>query len=157
MTIRIDLTVNGERYRAEVEARLTLLEFLRESLFLTGAKEGCGVGECGACTVLVDGDPVPSCLMLVGDADGCDIETVEGLAPEGDLDVVQAAFVEAGAFQCGFCTPAMILSTRALLRANPRPDEEEVKAALAGVLCRCGSYPKILDAVEAIVGRRDGS
>jgi aerobic-type carbon monoxide dehydrogenase small subunit (CoxS/CutS family) len=149
--IHVVLTVNGVRHEAEVGPNVTLVEFLREALHLTGTKEGCGVGECGTCLVLVDGDPVNSCLMLIGDANGHDVETIEGLGGDGGLSVVQQAFVAAGAVQCGYCTPAMILATEALLRVNPHPDAGEVLEALSGVLCRCGSYPKVLEAVSAAV------
>lgn len=152
MTIRIDTTINGDRMELDVDPTLTLLEVLRENLFLSGTKEGCGVGECGTCVVLVDGEPVTSCLVLAGDGDGADLETVEGLAQNGELNEVQQAFVKTGAFQCGFCTPAMVLSATALLRDNPQPDEEEVKKALGGILCRCGAYPKILEAVIEVTG-----
>jgi carbon-monoxide dehydrogenase small subunit len=151
--IRVDLVVNGEPRRDEVAPNLTLLEYLREVLCLTGAKEGCGVGECGNCLVLVDGDPVNSCLVLIGDASGHEVETIEGLGGDEGLDEVQAAFVEVGAFQCGFCTPAMVLATKALLRGNPRPERAEVVEALAGVLCRCGSHPRVLAAVRAAAER----
>jgi carbon-monoxide dehydrogenase small subunit len=147
MTIRIDTTINGSREALDVDPTLTLLEVLRENVLLTGTKEGCGVGECGTCVVLVDGEPVTSCLVLAGDAAGASIETIEGMAHNGELNAVQQAFVKTGAFQCGFCTPAMVLSATALLRDNPQPDEEEVKKALGGILCRCGAYPKILEAV----------
>lgn len=152
MTIRIDTTINGDRMEIDVDPTLTLLEVLRENLFLSGTKEGCGVGECGTCVVLVDGEPVTSCLVLAGDGDGANLETVEGLAQNGELNEVQQAFVKTGAFQCGFCTPAMVLSATALLRDNPQPDEEEVKKALGGILCRCGAYPKILEAVIEVTG-----
>ncbi len=152
MTIRIDTTINGDRMEIDVDPTLTLLEVLRENLFLSGTKEGCGVGECGTCVVLVDGEPVTSCLVLAGDGDGANLETVEGLAQNGELNEVQQAFVNTGAFQCGFCTPAMVLSATALLRDNPQPDEEEVKKALGGILCRCGAYPKILEAVIEVTG-----
>ena len=154
--IPVSVTVNGIRYDAEVAPHTTLLEFLRERLHLTGTKEGCGVGECGTCLVLVDGTPVNSCLMLVADAAGRRVETVEGLADDGRLDEVQAAFVAVGAVQCGFCTPAMVLCTEGLLRINPRPTPEEAAAALAGVLCRCGSYPKVLEAVRIVAVGGDG-
>ncbi|MFV1960248.1 MAG: (2Fe-2S)-binding protein [Acidimicrobiia bacterium] len=150
--IGVDLTVNGERYQIDVDPRLTLLEVLRENLLLTGTKEGCGVGECGTCVVLVDGEPITSCLVLAGDADGVTIETVEGLASDGELNEVQQAFVKTGAFQCGFCTPAMVLTVTALLRNDDQPDVEDVKKALGGILCRCGAYPKILEAVVEVKG-----
>ena len=146
--IGITVTVNGVLHRVEVEPWVTLLEFLRETMLLTGAKEGCGVGECGTCLVLVDGAAVNSCLVLAADADGRTVETVEGLGNES-LDRVQEAFVAAGAVQCGFCTPAMVLAATALLRANPRPTRAQAAAALGGVLCRCGTYPRVLDAVRA--------
>jgi carbon-monoxide dehydrogenase small subunit len=155
--IEIDLTVNGIPRRVGVEPATTLLEVLRESLLLTGAKEGCGVGECGTCMVLADGDPVPSCLVLAADAAGRDIETAEGLAADGAPGAVQAAFVEAAALQCGFCTPGMIVTAEALLRANPQPTPAEVRQALAGVLCRCGSYPKVLEAVALAAARKEES
>jgi carbon-monoxide dehydrogenase small subunit len=148
--VQIDTTVNGERYQIDVDPRLTLLEVLRENLLLSGTKEGCGVGECGTCVVLVDGEPVTSCLVLAGDADGRLLTTVEGLAVGGELNEVQAAFMKTGAFQCGFCTPAMVLTTTALLRDNQDPDVEDVKKALGGILCRCGAYPKILEAVVEV-------
>ncbi len=152
MTISIDVTVNGARHELEVDPRLTLLEVLREQMWLTGTKEGCGVGECGTCIVLSNGEPVTSCLVLVGDANGATIETIEGLAADGELTEVQQAFVRTGAFQCGFCTPAMILTTTALFRNDQRPDIEDAKKALGGILCRCGAYPKILEAVAEIKG-----
>lgn len=152
--IGVDFTLNGERRQITVDPRLTLLEVLRENLFLTGAKEGCGVGECGTCVVLADGEPITSCLVLIGDADGIAIETIEGLAANGELNEVQRAFVKTGAIQCGFCTPAMVLTATALFRNDDQPDVEDVKKALGGILCRCGSYPKILEAVMEIKGDR---
>jgi carbon-monoxide dehydrogenase small subunit len=145
----VTLTVNGTRHDLDVPSNVTLLELLRTSLQLTGAKEGCGVGECGTCLVLVDGEPVTSCLVLAVDADGRVVETIEGLAHDGDLDPLQAAFVEHGAIQCGYCTPAMVLAAAALLRRSPEPDALETAEALAGVLCRCGTYPKVLEAIRA--------
>ena len=152
MTIDLNVTINGVRRQIATESRLTLLEVLREQVLLTGAKEGCGVGECGTCVVLSDGKPVTSCLVLAGDADGAVIETVEGLAADGELTDIQQAFVKTGAFQCGFCTPAMVLTTTAIFRENDNPDIEEVKKALGGILCRCGAYPKILEAVIEVKG-----
>lgn len=152
MTIHLETTINGQELAADVDPTLTLLEVLRENLFLSGTKEACGVGECGTCVVLVDGEPVTACLVLAGDAAGVAIETVEGLSRNGELNDVQQAFVRTGAFQCGFCTPAMVLSATALLRDNPDPDEEEIKDALGGILCRCGAYPKILEAIVEVAG-----
>ncbi len=149
---RVELTINGERELIDVDSNLTLVEVLRENLLLSGTKEACGVGECGACIVLLDGVPVTSCLMMGADADGRTIETVEGLAKSGELSDVQQAFVENGAFQCGFCTPGMVLTATALVRDGAAPDIEEIKQALAGILCRCGAYPKILDAVVEVTG-----
>lgn len=149
MMIPIDIKVNGEQHMVEVEPNTTLLEFLRDSLRLTGTKEGCGLGECGACVVLVEGRPVNSCLMLAADANGCDVTTIEGLMINGTLHPVQQSFIDEGAVQCGFCTPAMVLSAKALLDRNPEPSEEEIREALSGVLCRCGSYKKIIRAVQA--------
>ena len=154
MKIDIVVTVNGESHQAEVEAQTTLLEFLRGSLHLTGTKEGCGTGDCGACTVLVDGDPVNSCLTLVADVHGRQVATIEGLAHDGALHPLQESFIENGAVQCGFCSPAMILSAKALLDRNPVPTEDEIKQALYGVLCRCGSYKKIIESVLAVSRRR---
>jgi carbon-monoxide dehydrogenase small subunit len=150
--IAIDVTVNGIRHKLTTDPRLTLLEVLREQVLLTGTKEACGVGECGACVVLVDGEPVTSCLVLAGDADGVAVETVEGLAQNGELNDVQQAFINTGAFQCGFCTPAMVLTATAMFRRDDEPEIEDVKKALGGILCRCGAYPKILEAVAEIKG-----
>ena len=151
--ISVDFIVNGEQHQVDVDPRITLLEVLRENLLLTGTKEGCGIGECGTCVVLANGQPVTSCLVLACDADGVCIETVEGLAPEGDLNEVQRAFVNTGAIQCGFCTPAMVLTTTAMFRNNDQFEIEDAKKALGGILCRCGAYPKILEAVAEIQGR----
>jgi carbon-monoxide dehydrogenase small subunit len=150
----VNLIVNGDSHQVAVDPRFTLLEVLRENLLLTGTKEGCGVGECGTCVVLVDGEPITSCLVLAGDADGVHIETVEGLASDGELSDVQQAFVRTGAIQCGFCTPAMVLTATALFRRDSQPDVEDVKKALGGILCRCGAYPKILEAVAEVKGVR---
>jgi carbon-monoxide dehydrogenase small subunit len=149
LKIRIGLVVNGERHELEAGPQETLVELLRERLHLTGTKEGCGQGDCGTCIVLVDGSPVNSCLMLAADANGRQVVTIEGLAGEGKLHPLQESFLEKGAVQCGFCTPAMILSAKALLDRNPAAGEEEIKKALSGVLCRCGSYKKIVEAVQA--------
>jgi len=142
----ITLRVNGQPVSAPNGAR-RLLDLLREELDLTGAKEGCGMGECGACTVLVDGEPVCSCLVLVGQVAGAEVVTSEGLAARG-LHSVQEAFVQAHASQCGFCTPGMIVSAAALLARDPRPDEEAITLALAGNLCRCTGYASIFSALE---------
>ena len=154
MTIDINVRINGVQRQITTDPRLTVLEVLREEVLLTGTKEGCGVGECGTCVILADGKPVTSCLVLAGDADGATIETVEGLAAEGELTDVQQAFIDTGAFQCGFCTPAMVLTATAMLREDDEPDIEEVKKALGGILGRCGAYPKILEAVAEIKGAR---
>lgn len=150
--IQIELTINGEQHQIVIHPRLTLLEVLRENLLLSGTKEACGVGECGTCVVLADGEPITSCLVLAADARGVAIETVEGLAVDGELSEVQQAFVDTGAFQCGFCTPAMVLTATAMLRDGAKPDAEEVKRTLGGILCRCGAYPKILEAVAQVTG-----
>lgn len=144
---RISVRVNGETYEREVEARQTLLQFIREDLGLTGTKTACERGDCGLCTVLVDGAPTKSCLILAVEVDGREITTIEGLADGGKLTRVQQAFIDHGAVQCGFCTGAFILTTEAFLRRNPNPTEEEVKEALGGLLCRCTGYRQIIDAV----------
>lgn len=146
-TREITLTVNGQSYHLNVSLHRTLLEVLRDELGLTGAKYGCGMGECGACTVLVEGEAVLSCITLAATADGKAITTIEGLAEDGNLHPVQQAFIDRGAIQCGYCTPGMILAAKALLDENPRPTEEEVKQYLRGNLCRCTGYTKIIEAV----------
>lgn len=146
------LNVNGRLERVEAATHHTLLEVLRR-LRLVGAREGCGVGMCGACTVLLDGRPVSSCLLLVSEVRGRPIETVEGLAQGGRLHPIQEAFIAHTAFQCSFCTPGMLLATKALLAENPDPTEEEIKDYLAGNLCRCGSYLKIVAAVRSAAAR----
>jgi aerobic carbon-monoxide dehydrogenase small subunit len=139
-----------------VPAGMTLLEFVRGGLHLTGTKEGCGIGECGACTVLLDGKPVTACLVLAVEADGATVETIEGEATDGELSALQKAFVETGAVQCGFCTPGMIMSARGLLRRRPNPTDDEIVEAIAGNLCRCTGYEAILRAVKLCAegGRR---
>jgi carbon-monoxide dehydrogenase small subunit len=144
----IKLTVNGESVEAVVDPNLTLLQFLRESLGLTGAKHGCGMGDCGACTVIIDGHPVNSCLVLAVQANGREILTVEGLSSNGELHPLQRAFVEKGAIQCGFCTPGMVISAKALLDRNPRPSELQIRTAISGNLCRCTGYQKIVEAIQ---------
>lgn len=148
----IHLSVNGDEYDVVVRPNQTLLEVLREDLELTGAKEGCGEGACGTCTVLLEGKPVRSCLTLAVEAQGKQIETVEGLASDRELHPVQKAFIEHGAIQCGFCTPAMILTTKAFLEENPNPSEGEARRAISGVVCRCTGYAKIVAAMMATAG-----
>ena len=149
MDVRLALNVNGKVRRVTAPADAFLIDVLRDQLGLTGAKNGCGMGECGACTVLLDGAAVFSCLTLAIEAQGHEITTIEGLARDGEADPVQRAFAETGGVQCGFCTPGMILSARALLAENPRPTEDEVRRALSGNLCRCTGYGKIVEAVAA--------
>ena len=148
MRVRIGLTVNDEAREALAPVHKTLLEVLREDLGLTGTKHGCELGECGTCTVLVDGEPVLSCLVLPVEVEGRRITTVEGMAQAGRLHPLQQAFAELGAAQCGYCTPGILLTATALLAERPSPTRQEVKEALAGNLCRCTGYTKILDAVE---------
>ena len=149
----INLKVNGQPYEVAVEPRWTLLETVREELRLTGSKEGCGTGDCGACSMILDGRLVTSCLMLAAQADGRDVTTIEGLARNGDLHPVQKAFVETGGVQCGFCTPGMIMAAASLLERNPSPTLEEIREGLAGNLCRCTGYTKIYEAVLAAAER----
>jgi carbon-monoxide dehydrogenase small subunit len=150
-TVRlIKLNVNEEEHVLMVEDEYTLLEVLRSKLHLTGTKEGCGTGECGSCTVLLDGQPVLACLMLAIDAQGKEITTIEGVAVNGELSPVQQAFIDQGAVQCGFCTPGMILSATALLAANPNPSRQEIQKALEGNICRCTGYNKIVEAIESV-------
>jgi aerobic carbon-monoxide dehydrogenase small subunit len=144
---KITVKVNGTDEVVTVPSNMTLLTMLRESLALTGTKNGCTAGECGACTVLVDGEPVNSCMMLAVEADGREVTTVEGLAKDGQLDIVQKTIIEKGGVQCGFCTPGMLISARALLNRNPHPTEQEVVEALVGNLCRCTGYSRIIESV----------
>ncbi|MGO9567161.1 MAG: (2Fe-2S)-binding protein [Desulfomonilaceae bacterium] len=152
----IQLTVNGEPVEAAVESNQTLLQFLRDDLGLTGTKHGCGLGDCGACTVIVDGMPVNSCLVLAVQAAGREVLTIEGLAENGKLHPIQQAFVDKGAIQCGFCSPGMILSAKALLDTNPKPTELEIRTAISGNLCRCTGYQKIVEAVQEAVKTIEG-
>lgn len=145
----INLTVNGVSYQQHVPANMTLLTFLRERLGLTGAKCGCETGECGACTVLMNGAPVNSCLVLAVESEGAEIVTIEGLSGDGRMDPLQQAFIDHTGTQCGFCTPGILISARALLDRNPDPTDEEIKEALRGNLCRCTGYVRIIDAVKA--------
>jgi carbon-monoxide dehydrogenase small subunit len=146
----LELKINGELYQTEAEPCRTLLEVLRDNLGLTGTKRGCDEGDCGACTVLLDGKPVAACLVLAIEARGKDILTIEGLATNGKLHPLQDAFIKYGAIQCGFCTPGMILAAKALLDRNPRPTKDEIKEAIAGNLCRCTGYIKIIEAIQAV-------
>jgi carbon-monoxide dehydrogenase small subunit len=150
MRYKLNLSVNGEAMTLAVEPHLTLLEVLRDTLGLTGTKEGCGTGDCGACTVLLDGQPVNSCLLLAVEAEGSEVITVEGLTDDGNLHPVQMALVAHGGVQCGFCTPGVVLSSVALLKHNPRPTEAEIRDALAGNLCRCTGYDKIVRSVLVV-------
>ena len=152
----IALTINGTKEHVDVPANMTLLQMLREKLALTGTKNGCAAGECGACTVLMNGEPVNSCLVLAGEADGAEIVTVEGLADDDRLDVVQQAFIDEGGVQCGFCTPGMLISARALLDRNPNPTEQEIREALVGNLCRCTGYVRIVSAVQKAASAETG-
>ncbi len=149
MKKELHITVNGDEYHLFIDVRRTLLDVIREDIGLTGTKNGCGAGECGACTVLLGGEPVNSCLVLAHEADGEEVVTIEGLAQGGALHPVQEAFVEQGAIQCGFCTPGMVMSTKALLDRTPDPTREDIIHGLKGNLCRCTGYVKIFDAVQA--------
>ncbi len=149
---KITLTINGDATVVEVPSNMTLLMMLREKLALTGTKNGCAAGECGACTVLLDGEPLNSCMMLAVECDGAEIVTVEGLAQDGELDPIQDAIITAGGVQCGFCTPGILISSRALLDRNPHPTEDEIRLALVGNLCRCTGYIRIVDAVKEAAG-----
>ena len=148
-TVTLSFTINGRKEQVSIPPHRTLLEMLREDLQLTGTKEGCGHGECGACTVILDGKTVNSCLVLAAEADGQDILTIEGLETGDKIHLIQQAFIDESGMQCGFCTPGVILSAKALLDANPAPTREEIKEALVGNFCRCTGYTKILESVEA--------
>jgi carbon-monoxide dehydrogenase small subunit len=150
---RITLTVNGETELVDVASHITLLQMLRERLVLTGTKNGCAAGECGACTVIMNGEPVNSCMVLAVECDGAEIITVEGLAHDGQLDPVQEAIIEQGGVQCGFCTPGILISARALLDRTPHPSDYEIRDALVGNLCRCTGYLRIIDAVKEASAR----
>jgi carbon-monoxide dehydrogenase small subunit len=150
------LIVNGERYELQVKPWATLLDVLRENLGLTGTKEGCGVGECGACTVILEGRIVNACLILAEEAHGKEITTIEGLAQGEELHPIQQAFVDIGGLQCGFCTPGMVLSTKALLDRNQSPTDEEIRKGLEGNFCRCTGYTKIIASVRAAAERMKG-
>ena len=155
MNQQIRLTVNGTDHQVEVPARRLLVDFLRYDLGLTGTKEGCSVGVCGACTVLIDGEMAASCIMLAVAADGAQITTIEGIAQEGRLHPVQQAFIDHGGFQCGICTPGQVIAAKALLDINPSPTEDEIKAWMMGNLCRCTGYYGILNSVAAAAGAKD--
>jgi carbon-monoxide dehydrogenase small subunit len=149
----ITFTLNGEAEAVVVPSHMTLLQMLREEIVMTGTKNGCAAGECGACTVLLNGEPVNSCLVLAVECDGQKLVTVEGLAHDSQLDPLQQALVEAGGVQCGFCTPGVLIAARALLDRNPHPTEADVRAALVGNLCRCTGYVRIVDGVLAAAER----
>jgi aerobic-type carbon monoxide dehydrogenase small subunit (CoxS/CutS family) len=150
----IDLRVNGEEVTTEVESHRTLLEFLRDQLHLMGVKEGCGDGECGACTVLLNGEPVRSCLVLAAEVQSAEILTIEGLVEDEELHPLQQAFIDQGAVQCGFCTPGLIMGAKALLDRHSHPSEEQIREAIGGHLCRCTGYETILQAIRSVTKRR---
>lgn len=157
MKKKINIVVNGQSLEHEVPVKKLLIDLIREDLGLTGTKVGCGEGECGACTVLLDGKAVCSCMLLAVEADGSRITTIEGLAQAGKLHPLQDAFIEHGAAQCGYCTPGMILSAKALLDVNPNPGVDEIKQTLAGNFCRCTGYVSILNAVRSVAeGSKNG-
>ncbi len=156
MKYRVNFFVNDEPVELYVDANRTMLNVLREDLCLTGSKEGCGAGECGACTVIVDGLPVNACLVLAPELDGMHITTVEGLAKDGQLSVLQQSFIDHTALQCGFCTPGFIMSGTALLMENPDPSREEIVRAISGNLCRCTGYVRIIEAIEDAAKRMKG-
>jgi carbon-monoxide dehydrogenase small subunit len=157
MMVSVSLTVNGEKRTAEVAPETTLLRLLRETFNLTGAKLGCDVGDCGACTVIVDGKLVNSCLMLAGQVDGRDVLTIEGLATSDNLHPIQKIFEEKGSLQCGFCGPGVILSAKWLLDQNPDPSVPEIRDVLSGNLCRCTGYTKMIEAIQTIARERASS
>jgi len=153
--VDIKVKVNGEDYKLQVAANLRLVDLLRDKLGLIGTKEGCGEGECGACTVIIDGETANSCLVLAAQVDGSEITTIEALGNEDKLHPLQQSFIDNGAVQCGFCTPGMILSAKNLLDHNPQPSEEEIKRGLSGNICRCTGYTKIIKAVQDVAQRGD--
>lgn len=146
--LKINLNINGKDYNVEIEEDMRLIDVIRDVLGFTGTKEGCGEGECGACTVIMDGKAVCSCLVMAFQADGSHIVTIEGLGSEENLHPIQKAFLDEGAVQCGFCTPGMIMSAKALLDEKPKPSRQEIREAISGNLCRCTGYNKIVDAIE---------
>ncbi|MGI6684132.1 MAG: (2Fe-2S)-binding protein [Bacillota bacterium] len=148
MKHNIQLTVNGAKWEGQVESSQTLLHLLRDQIGLTGTKSGCEIGECGACTVILNGEPVQSCIVLAIEANNGEVETVEGLGKNGKLDPLQESFLEEGAVQCGFCTPGMLMAGKALLRRNPNPSKEEIAQSFSGHICRCTGYESIISAVE---------
>ncbi len=150
---RIKVKINGKLYERDVPGHRSLLHFIREDVGLTGTKEGCGAGECGACTVLVNGKTVNSCLALAAECDGAEIETVEGEAKDGKLSKLQEAFHRNHAVQCGFCTPGMLMSVKSLLKVHPKPTEEQIKEAIEGNFCRCTGYRQIIEAVQDATGQ----
>lgn len=154
--MRITVTVNGQRYERDVEETQTLLHFLREDLGFIGTKEGCGSGECGACTVFLDNETINSCMVLAVEADGSVVETIEGEAKEGRLSAIQEAFLKHGAVQCGYCTAGMIMSVRELIRRTPKPSVEEIKGGIEGNFCRCTGYQQIIEAVQDVTGQLEG-
>jgi carbon-monoxide dehydrogenase small subunit len=151
--ITVTFIVNGKEVTLKVGPKERLLDTLREQLKLTGTKEGCSVGECGACTVILDGKAVSSCLILSGQIEGSEVLTIEGLEADGNLDPLQQAFIDHHAIQCGFCTPGMLMSAKALLIHNPHPSREEIKTALEGNLCRCTGYEQIIEAIESVANK----
>ncbi len=148
---KISLTVNGKLYEVNLDENMRLIDLLRDELGLIGTKEGCGEGECGACTVIMDGETVNSCLVMAFQAEGSNILTIEGMERNGKLHPIQQAYIDAGAVQCGFCIPGMVLSTKALLDKNPHPNKDEIREGISGNLCRCTGYNKMLDATEKAI------
>ncbi len=145
---KINITINGSREEVMVPSNMTLLRMLRETMALTGTKNGCSAGECGACTVMLDGEPVNSCMVLAAECDGATVQTIEGLAQDGHLALMQEAIIQEGGVQCGFCTPGMLISAVAFLERNPDPEEYDIREALVGNLCRCTGYERIIQSVK---------